>query len=325
MEEKETNVSQARREIENKMGKGKAISEMFDLVELYAKQDCPILFEGETGVGKKEIVNYLHSISPRYGRGIVTIDCATLHENLVGTDLFGTKKGAFTGAKDRIGKIELANGGTLFLDNINYLSIPMQHLFLRILDERKFTEIGGNKLIYSDIRIVAVSNENFKNLIEKNRFCRELFYRFAVKISIPNLKVRSEDTDFFINKFMKEKSKGLRKREIGIETEAKNLIKNYSWDGNIRQLKNFIYQTVTYVKPMSNGKHIISSELVKTLLADEILIGNEKTNDFTLDTAIKNAIERALEESGGNNDKAIALLDMKRRTYFRWKKELNIE
>jgi len=208
--------------------------------------------------------------------------------------------------------------------------MSMQHQFLRILDELKFTEIGGNKLIYSDIRIVAAGNQLFKYLIEKNRFCKELFYRFAVKISVPNLKVRSEDTDFFINKFMKEKSKELRKRDIDIETEAKNLIKNHSWDGNVRQLRNFVYQTVTYVKPMSNGRHIISSDLVKMLLADEIGFGNETAfdNDYTWATAQKNArkaaIERAIEDSSSDKE-AIAMLKIAERSFYYWKDEFNIK
>jgi transcriptional regulator with PAS, ATPase and Fis domain len=325
MEKNNINKDAARKKIEGIMGEGKAIRNMLDLVELYAEQDCPLLFEGETGVGKMKTVEYLHAISPRKWKKMVTIDCATLTESIIDAELFGVKKGAFTDAKaDRTGKIEVANGSTLFFDNINLLSISMQHKLLRIIEERIFTEVGSNKPTKIDVRIVAAGNKKFADLLKNNRFCKDLYYRFAVKISVPNLKVRSEDVDFFIDKFKKEKANELKKRNIGIETEARNLLKNHSWEGNIRHLRNFIFQMVTYVNPMSNGNHIITNELVKTCLADEMGIENISDNDFSLKTAVKKAIERA-EKSSKNRKEAIELLEITRDSYYNWKKKLTSE
>jgi len=314
----------ARKQIEGIMGKGKAIRNMFDLVELYAEQNCPILFEGETGVGKKEIVAYLHSISPRGDKEMVTIDCGTLSESLIEAELFGCKKGAYTGAdRDRIGKFEAANGSTLFLDNINCLSLSMQHKFLNVIEDQEFRRVGDNTLIKVDVRIIAAGNEIFKDLIEENRFREDLYYRFVEKIKIPNLTVRQEDMDFFIDKFVKEKAIELGKKGVSIDAEAKKLLKNHSWQGNVRQFENFIHHIVTCVKQVENSKnYIIDEELVKTCLAEELVIEKHKAifdNDFTMETAKKRAMERALEETDGNVQEAIALLQISNKTYYNLK------
>ena len=318
--------AQARKRIESTMGKGKAIRKMFDLVELYAEQNCPILFEGETGVGKKEIVDYLHSISQRCKKKLVTIDCGTLSESLIGTELFGCKRGAYTGADtDRIGKIEVANGSTLFLDNINYLPASMQHKLLHVVENQEFTMVGDNKPIKTDVRIVAAGNEIFKDLIEEKRFLRDLYERFVENIKVPNLKVRSEDMDFFINKFLKEKAYELGMRDIRIDANTKKMLKEHDWEGNVRQLQNFIHRIVTRVKYAESAEnYTIPFSLVKTCLTDVLVIGKDKAasdNDFTMEAAKKRAMERALEESGGNHEQAIVLLDIPRRTYYELKRK----
>ena len=329
--DKAINVRQtAREQIEGIMGKGNAIRSLFNLVELYAKQDCPILFEGETGVGKKEIVNYLHAISPRSRKKLVTIDCGTLSESLIEPELFGCKKGAYTDAKtDRIGQIETANGSTLFLDNINYLPTSMQHKLLHVIEDQRFTKVGDNKPTEIDVRIVAAGNGDFKDLIEKNRFLINLSERFVEIIKVPNLTVRKDDMDFFIDKFLKEKAKELGKKGLRTDAKTRNLIKEHTWKNNVRQLKNFIHRIVTRVEDRENTKsQIIPFELVKACLADEMVTGKQKEeafdNDFTMETALnkarKKAIERALERSLGNNEEAIALLGIARDTYFKWKK-----
>ena len=322
--------TEARSRIENIMGKGKAIRNMLDIVELYAEQDCPILFEGETGVGKREIVNYLHSISPRGRKKLVTIDCGTLSKSLIEPELFGRKRGAYTGADtDRIGQIEVANGSTLFLDNIHCLSVSMQHKFLNVIENQEFRRVGCNKPIKIDVRIVAAGNKIFKDLIEKNRFCEDLYYRFVRNIKVPNLTVRSEDMDFLINKSLKEKADELGRRDLRIDARTKKLIKEHHWNGNVRQFENFIHHIITLVKYAESAEnYTIPFSLVKNCLADEFVIGKHKTasdNDFTMETALnkarKNAFERAFEKSDGDTEQAIALLKISPRTYQELKKK----
>jgi len=317
----------ARQQIEYVMGKGKVISEIFQEVEDYANQDCSLLFEGETGVGKKEIVTYLHSISLRKERKLVTVDCGTIHESLIEAELFGSKKGAYTDSKeDRTGKIEIANGGTLFLDEINSLPMALQSKLLRVIQEKEITRVGDNKPIKVDVRIIAAGNENFDNLVKKKCFRRDLYERFTDKIRIPTLRERKEDIDFFIDRFIEEKSNELGKKGVRIDKEARNLLKNYKWEGNVRQLMNFIQKLVTRVKQKEDTKiYIICQNLVMKCYLNEIqMYEDEPTyNDYTWKTAYniarKNAIERALKRANGNVKKAIELLGISLRTYQEWK------
>ena len=318
----------ARRHIEHIMGRGKKIRHVFDLVEDYAKQDTPLLVEGEIGVGKREIVNYLHLISKRNKKELVTVDCGTIPESLIEAELFGSKKGAYTDSKeDRKGKIEIANGGILFLDELNSLSKHMQIKLLRFIQEKEITRVGDTKPIKIDVRIIAAGNENFKDLIKNDRFRRDIYERFAVKVRVPTLAERKEDIDFFIDRFIEEKANELGKKGVRIDKEAKNVLKNHSWEGNVRQLMNFIHKLVILVKQTDEtNAYIIDLELVRNHLCDELVLNEETPEymDFTwktaLTTARKNAIERALKESGWNNEKAIELLGITRGTFYTWKK-----
>ena len=325
-----TSILNARKNIESIMGKGKVICEVFEIVEQYANQDCPLLFEGETGVGKKEIIKYLHSISPRAEKELITIDCSAFVETLIESELFGVRKGAYTDAKeDRKGRIEAANGSTLFIDEINSLPKHLLPKLLRVIQEKEITKVGDNKPIKIDVRIVAASNEKFQDLLKNKRFRRDLYERFVEVIKIPNLQDRKEDFDFFINKFIEEKTTELNKK-IRISSEAKKLLKSYTYEGNIRQFINVIHKLVTHAKQEKKGNiYIINSAMVKKCLSKEIITKKEDEfdDDFTWETALnvarKNAIERALKEANGNNEKAIGLLHISRRTYYEWKKDLN--
>ena len=252
-----------------------------------------------------------------------------LSKSLIETELFGYRKGAYTDAKtDRIGKIEIANGSTLFLDNINCLPISTQDKLLYVVENNAFTKLGESKPIKIDVRIIAAGNEIFKDLVMKNRFRRDLYERFVEKINVPNLIVRKEDMDFFIDKFLKEKAYVLGKMGIRMDAKTKNRIKEHPWEGNIRQLKNFIHRIITRTKKVEGAEsYTIPIELVLTCLANELVIGKQKIvsdNDFTMETALnrarKSAVERALEKSFGDNDQAIALLGIARDTFFKLKK-----
>jgi transcriptional regulator with PAS, ATPase and Fis domain len=323
----------ARKQIEGIMGKGKVISDVFRRIETYAKQDCSLLIEGETGVGKKEIVTYLHSISPRRNYKLVIIDCGAISESLIETELFGCIKGAYTDAKiDKKGKIEIANGGILFLDEINSLSIDLQKKLLRVIQEKEITRVGDTKPIKVDVRIIAAGNENFRDLVRNKRFRRDLYERFVDTIRIPTLEERAEDMDFFIDKFIEEKSNELGKQGVRIDKEARKMLKNHQWEGNVRELIHFIHKLVSFVEQENGAKtYIISPELLREYCLPESLITKEETNDnehLSWETALnitrKNIIEQALKETKGNHEEAIKLLKMSRSSYFEWKKKLGI-
>jgi transcriptional regulator with PAS, ATPase and Fis domain len=323
----------ARRQIENIMGKGKVICKIFHFAEDYAEQDTPLLIEGETGVGKKEIATYLHSISPRRNKEFVTIDCGAISETLIEAELFGSKKGAYTDAKeDRKGKVEIANGSTLFLDEINSLPIHLQIKLLHLIQEKEITRVGDTKPIKVDVRIIAAGNENFVDLVQKKHFRLDLYERFVETIKVPSLKERKEDMDFFIDKFIEEISDKLGKKGVLINKEARSLLKNHHWEGNVRQLMNFIHRLITHVKKKDKAKnYIINPELLTKCRLNETLTKKEETtvkNDFTMETALnsarKQAIEQALKEANGNNEKAIDLLKIPRSSYYEWKKKLGI-
>jgi transcriptional regulator with PAS, ATPase and Fis domain len=323
----------AREDVENIMGKGKVIRETLDEVEKYALQDAPLLIEGETGVGKKEIVVYLHKISSRRNMPLVTIDCGSIHKGLIEGELFGAKKGAYTDAKeDRIGKIEKANGCIIFFDEINSLPVEIQPNILRLVQEKEIIRVGDAKPIHLDVRIIAAGNEDFGRLMKENRFRADLFYRFSDVIEIPTLKERYEDIDFFIDKFLKEKSDELNKKRIYIKKDAKDLLKSYQWEeGNVRQLKNFIHRLVTMVElDEKNNAHIIDSFLVKKCYLHIIKSHKDEIiyDDYTWKTACiiakKNTIKRAMERSGGNVKNAIRLIGISIRTYYDWNKEIEM-
>ena len=332
--EKTTNADKirklnVRKEIESIMGKGKIMRKVLEIVELYANQDCPLLFEGETGVGKGEIVRYLHSIGTRSEKDLVIMDCSAFVETLIESELFGVKKGAYTDAKeDRQGRIEAANGSTLFIDEINSFPKHLQPKLLRVIQEKEITKVGDNKPIKVDVRIVAASNEKFQDLLRHKRFRRDLYERFIEIITIPTLQERQEDFSFFINKFIKEKSNELSKKNVRISNEAKKLLKSHVYEGNVRQLMNVIHKLVTHVKQGEKGS-IINVAMVKECLLKEIITKKEGefNDDFTWETALnaarKKAIERALKETNGNHEKAIVLLGISRRTYYEWKKNFN--
>jgi transcriptional regulator with PAS, ATPase and Fis domain len=265
----------ARDQIESIMGKGKVITNILDDVEDYAQQDTPLLIEGETGVGKKEIVNYIHSISPRYKEKLVTVDCGTITDTLAESELFGNRKGAYTDAKeDRIGLIEAAKGGILFLDEINSLTKKIQSTILRLIEEKEFIRVGDTKPIKTNIRIIAAGNENFKDLVKNGLFRKDLFQRFVGKITIPTLKERQEDIDFFIDKFLKKESVKLNKAKIHIDKDVRYLLKNYQWGGNVRELMNVINTLVTHVRlNEKNNTYIINPKCPLALI-------HQKSTDF---------------------------------------------
>lgn len=222
------------------------IKEIFSLIKKVAKSNATILIQGETGTGKELIAGLIQFISNRADKPFVKVNCAALPENLLESELFGHERGAFTGAyQTRVGKFEQADGGTLFLDEIGDMHLSTQAKILRVLQDQTFTRLGGNKTISVDVRVIAATNKDLWNEIEAGRFRADLYYRLnVVSLHIPPLRQREEDIPLIAEFFRLKFSRELRKKTKGFSKETMELLRNHSWHGNIRELKNLIERAV---------------------------------------------------------------------------------
>lgn len=329
-EEVEKYKTKLRKDIEEKMGKGKVISKVFDQIEKYANTDIPILLEGETGTGKELIANYLWNHSSRKEMRI--LNCGSLSPELAGSELFGHSKGAFTSAdSETTGILKIIDGGILFLDEINSLPLGVQVKLLRVIESGNCERIGDKKEFKVNVRIIAAGNKPFQELIEKGEFREDLYERFSKKIYIPTLKERIEDIDHFIKCFLNDESNKYGK-QVSISDEAQKLLAAHEWKRNVRQLKNAVANLVIEVEPDKKTKtYIIQPELVKEYLQEkhsqderDRVLDKDFTWETAEKTAMQTAIKRVLKITNGNNEEAISLLKIARGTYFTWKKKLGI-
>jgi two-component system NtrC family response regulator len=228
----------------NIIGKSKVMQHMFETIRKVAPSNATVLIEGESGTGKELVAKSIHFNSPRRQAPFVAVNCSALAENLLESELFGHEKGAFTGAMNtRKGRFELADSGTLFLDEIGELSQKLQVKLLRVLQERVFERVGGERALTVDIRILAATNKNLKEEMTAGRFREDLFYRLnVVHLVLPSLKERREDIRLLVNHFIKKYS-AERKSAVpvkGVDQDVDRLFDEYSWPGNVRELENLI-------------------------------------------------------------------------------------
>jgi len=241
------------------VGSGGALQRVLAVVRKVAKSNTTVLIRGETGTGKELIAGAIHHNSLRAARNFVKVNCAALQENLLESELFGHEKGAFTGAdKQRIGRFEQADGGSLFLDEVADMSPNTQAKILRVLQEHEFERLGGTRTIRVDVRLIAASNRNLTGMVAAGQFREDLYYRLnVVSIDMPPLRERKDDipalTDFFIRRFAGE----LKKKIDGITPEAQKMLTRYNWPGNIRELENAIERAVL----LTEGALISSDDL----------------------------------------------------------------
>ncbi len=215
----------------------------------YAKVEGNVLLTGETGTGKELFVQSMHNASPRRDKPFVAVNCAALSEQLLESELFGYTEGAFTGASKggKTGLFELAQGGTIFLDEIGEMPIRFQAKLLRVIQEKEIRKIGGDEYIPVDVRIMSATNQNIPDLIEKGLFRRDLYYRInLLAIHIPPLRERRDDIPLIFKRFVEKKSKALNIVEPMVEKEAMDSLKKYSWPGNIRELRNVAERAVIF-------------------------------------------------------------------------------
>jgi formate hydrogenlyase transcriptional activator len=228
------------------VGSSAALKAVLTRVSQVAPSDATVLLTGETGTGKELIARAIHKRSQRSAKAFVTVNCAAIPQTLIGSELFGHEKGAFTGAlQRRIGRFELAEGGTIFLDEIGELPAEMQSALLRVLQEREFERVGGTQTIQTDVRVIAATNRDLKAAMTNGTFRSDLFYRLQVfPIEIPPLRQRKEDISLLVEYFVDRYAARMGKKIRGINKKSLDLLRSYLWPGNIRELQNVIERAV---------------------------------------------------------------------------------
>jgi PAS domain S-box-containing protein len=228
------------------IGQSSAIAHVFGQIEQVAPQNTTVLLLGETGSGKGVVARAIHARSARKDRSMVTVNCTALPANLIESELFGREKGAFTGANDRqMGRFELANGGTIFLDEIGEMPMELQCKLLRVIQDGEFERLGSPRTIKVDVRIIAATNRNLEEEIEKGSFRQDLYYRLNVfPLTIPPLRARTEDIRPLVNFFVAKFNKKIGKKIESIPKEALETLENYDWPGNVRELESVIERAI---------------------------------------------------------------------------------
>jgi len=312
---------------EDIIGQSPAIAQAKEEAKNYAQVDSPVLIYGETGTGKELFAQAIHNASPQEDNPFVAFNCAAIPENLLESELFGYVKGAFTGAKKegKMGLFEQAHNGTIFLDEIGEISPDIQARLLRVLQERKVRRIGDDKLVPVDIRIIVSTNKDLYRLVEKKKFREDLYYRINVlNLNLPPMRQRREDVPLLVNFFIKKYRQKLKKVVEGISKEGMQILENYTWPGNIRQLENIVERLMVKTK-----EDYIRASLVREVM--NFLPGNtlelNRADFFKSDINIplmgsleeieRNIIERVIQEERGNKTAAAKRLSIGRTTLWR--------
>ncbi|HEX9757495.1 MAG TPA: sigma-54 dependent transcriptional regulator [Nitrospiria bacterium] len=305
-------------------GKSKAMKECLDVCQRIAPTDTTVLLLGETGTGKEVLAHHIHGNSSRANKPFVVISCTNFSENLVEDELFGHEQGAFTGAnKFRQGKVELADEGTLFFDEIGELPRELQCKLLRFLEHKTYTRVGGNKERETDVRLIAASNRDLATEVRKGNFREDLFYRLNVyPILLPPLRDRIEDIPDLANHFLKEVSTKQCRNASNIDEKALGVLKSYHWPGNIRELRNVIERaTVLANNGTIQPQHLFPLETSgKSNVSKSCGSLKEKVEQFE-----KSLIFSALEETNWNKAEAARRLEINRTHFFRLLDRYNIQ
>jgi formate hydrogenlyase transcriptional activator len=305
------------RRFEQIIGNSPALESVLEQVERVAPTSSTVLVQGETGTGKELIARAIHNLSSRCGRPFIKLNCAAIPFDLLESELFGHEKGAFTGAiAQKVGRFELADKGTLFLDEVGDIPLPLQPKLLRVLQEQEFERLGSGRTHQVDVRLVAATHRNLVDMVKRNEFRSDLYYRLSVfPIPLPPLRARREDIPALVENFVEIYARRMGKQIEHISPETMAALTSYQWPGNIRELQNFIERTVI----LTSG-NVLEPPLASLRSPAEA----ESLGPITLEDAERDHIRKTLEQtrwvvSGPNG--AAARLGIKRSTlYFRMQK-----
>ncbi len=323
--EKENARLQSELEIEtNLIGVSQEINKVFQLIKKVSPTDSNVLITGESGTGKELVAQTLHRNSRRSDKPFVAINCAVLNEHLLESDLFGHEKGAFTGAiAKKKGKLELADGGTVFLDEVGEMALHLQAKLLRVLQEREFERVGGVQRIKTNVRIIAATNQNLQENVKKGTFREDLFFRLnVVQINVPPLRERRTDIPLLAQHFVNKYSERCNRKVSGLSKKAREVLSNYEWSGNVRELENVIERAVV----LGSTETILPEDLPEEIVENTIL-SESPVNDFhvQLKEAKRKIIMEALLEAGGNYTEAASALGIHPNNLHRLVKSLGIK
>ena len=311
-------VTELREELASMQGSGEIITrnramiEQLDIAARVADSAMSILIEGESGTGKELVAHYIHAKSNRADKQFVKVNCAAIPEQLLESELFGHVRGAFTGAlKDRQGRFEMADGGTIFLDEIGELSSSIQSKLLRVLQTKDFERVGENSTRKVDVRVISATNRNLDEALKEGNFREDLFYRLnGVRIKLPSLRERPEDVPLLIHHFLKKISKD---RDIKISPEADKVLKAYRWSGNVRELENVI-ERAALLAP--NG-------VIEPMHLPEEISNFSTPNSLSLEEAEKLQIKKVLQIAK-DYDEAARILGVDRKTLLNKRKKFGL-
>jgi len=293
---------------------------------LMAGTNGRVLIYGESGTGKELVAHAIHALSPRAAEAFVEVNCAAIPEELIESELFGHRKGAFTGAtEDKTGKFQRADGGTLFLDEVGDMSLKTQAKVLRVLDEQRFEPVGASEWVQVDVRVIAATNKNLEEEIERGNFREDLFYRLnVIPFYVPPLRERREDIPLLAEHFLREFTTAYGRKPTELTPEAYRLLQEYHWPGNVRELKNLM-ERIVIMNPQTRieARHIPLNTARRTP-------AERPLEQFASLEEVRRAAERdyilkKLEETGGNVSRAAELLGLERSHLYRKMRSLGIE
>ena len=313
---------QERRSFRAMIGKSKPMQEIYDLLEALADTETTVLVSGESGTGKELVADALHFIGPRKDHPLIKINCSALSENLLESELFGHVKGAFTGAiKDKIGRFELADGGTVFLDEIGELSPSVQVKLLRFLQQKEFERVGESRPIKVNVRVIAATNHNLIEKVEQGGFRKDLYYRLkVVEVVLPPLRDRREDIPMLVEHFRGIFIKQFHKNILHIAEDVYKTFLAYRWPGNIRELEH----AMEHAFVVCSGTEITTAHLPSELFSPSIPASKVVVKNVAVSHYSEDAVRSVLEKTAWNKAKAARILGVGRQTLYRKIQEFNI-
>jgi DNA-binding NtrC family response regulator len=311
--------------LENLIGESQAMLQVFETVRQVAASRTTVLITGETGTGKELIAQAIHNLSPRKNGPFVAVHAAALPSTLLESELFGHEKGAFTGAVERrTGRFEMADGGTLFFDEVSELEAALQVKLLRVLEERAFERVGASKTIEVDVRLLAATNRDLKKLVSEKKFRDDLFYRLSVvTVNLPPLRERRDDILLLVKAFLDEFNRENGKSVRDISPDAMNVLLAYDWPGNVRELRNAVEQMVVLARSERLTLRDVPAAVRGGADLTKISVVRPGTT-MTVEEAEKQLIIQALKETDGNRTRAAQKIGISRRTLHRKLKQYGL-